>query len=425
MNNRTEIVDGVLLTSEDQLDGDTAEELASFIDDMNSTENSDAYITVLRIPTDSRGTPLPNSKHAGQLFHELLGRSTVNDVIERIRAGYIRPGDTSITVRILGKRPGERKLLFNRIYTIEKPATPEKQPEGTVAEMLRLMQQNAEAQAQRTENFMREMMAQQATARIAPAVDPIDQMVKIMGVMAPIMAAVAGRPVSPASGGASELLATVKVLKEASNVFGGGDRDDGNSTLDMVKAVAGAVGPGLKLLAERAETEKLTVRDRLARLPAPELQPPKPAPKPAARNPPPVRPNPTPPPKAAPTPNNNSEGEDVNLKDLREKLEIVAQLCDEGQSPEAVAELIVDNCEDDQLEELYRRVEPENAVRQFAILAPAAVKGREGFFQKLRVAIIAQYEEDPDGIPADGGDGSTSEELGADPVDLQSIPDAG
>lgn len=423
MNNQREVVDGVLLTSEDQLDGDTAEELASFIDDMNSTENADAYITVLRIPTDSRGTPLPNSKHAGQLFHELLGRSTVNDVIERIRAGYIRPGENSITVRIMGKRPGERKLLFNRIYTIERPVTPEKKGDGSVAEMLALMQANAEQQAQRTENFMREMMAAQATARIAPAADPLDGFVKMMGAMAPVMAALAGRPIAPPTSGASDLLATVKVLKEASGIFGGGN-DDSGSTMSVVKSVAEAVGPGLKFLAARAETERLSVQERLARLPAPQV----------AKAPPPVRPAPTPTPKPTPksaakpaaqnpAPNNNpKEGEDVKLSEIRDQLMTVAQLCDEGQTPDAVAELIINNVEDDQLEELYRRVEPETFVAQMAILAPAAIRGREKWFGELRQAILDQYEDDPDSLPADGGDGSSPEDLAADPVDVSRIP---
>lgn len=424
MIEKTNAVDGVLLTAEDQLDGDTAEEIASFIDDMNSTEHADAYITVLRIPTDSRGTPLPNSKHAGQLFHELLGRSTVNDVIERIRAQYIRPTETSITVRIIGKRPGERRLLFNRIYTIERANKNEAKPEGSVAEMLTLMQANAEAQAQRTENFMREMLAMQAQ-RPAPA-DPLDGFVKMMGAMAPVMAALAGRPMAPQSGGASEMLATVKVLKEASNLFGGGNSDGGDSTMSVVKSVAEAVGPGLKFLAARAETERMTAAERLRRLPPPaQLPPPKPAtvPPKAATPPKTAAPKPNPPPKAAPA--NNPEGEDVKLTELREQIQVAAQLCDEGQTAEAVANLIVDNVEDEQLEELYRRVEPENCVAQLAVLAPTAVRGREKWFGELRLAILAQFEDDPDAVPAEGGGGETAESLAADPVDLSSIPDAG
>lgn len=417
-------VDGVLLTTEDQLDGDTAEEIASFIDDMNSTEHADAYITVLRIPTDSRGTPLPNSKHAGQLFHELLGRSTVNDVIERIRAQYIRPTETSITVRIIGKRPGERRLLFNRIYTIERANKSEAKPEGSVAEMLALMQANAEAQAQRTENFMREMLAMQNQSRVVAAPDPIDQMTKLMTAFAPVMAAVAGRPL-PSGGGPNDLLATVKVLKEVNNMMGGGGGDENSSTMSVVKSVAEAVGPCLKFLAARAETERMTAAERLRRLPPPaQLPPPKPAqvPPKAATPLKTAAPKTNPPPKAAPA--NNPEGEDVKLAELREQIQVAAQLCDEGQSAEAVANLIVDNVEDEQLEELYRRVEPENCVAQLAVLAPTAVRGREKWFAELRLSILAQFEDDPDKVPAEGGGLETPEQLAADPVDLNSIPDA-
>ncbi len=432
MNRQPEITDGVLLTVEDQLDGDTAEEIASFIDDMNSTEHADAYITVLRIPTDARGTPLPNSKHAGQLFHELLGRSTVNDVIERIRAQYIRAPETTITVRIIGKRPGERKLLFNRIYTIEKPNLDAAKPEGGVAEMLRLMQANADAQATRTENFMREMLAMQSAAKVVPAESIVDQLVKLAPILTPLISGLLGRPPVPAGGGASELLATVRTLKEASNLFGGGKGDDEGSTLSTVKAVAEAVGPGLKFLAARAETERMTVAERMRRLPPPERIVAAPAPASSAKAPPGPRPKPTPKPpnKATPTNSNNPEGEDMNLKETRERLMTLAQLCDEGQTPKAVAELVVDNCEDDQLEELYRSVEPENAVAQMAVLAPAAIRGREKWFAELRVEIMQQYEDDPDAVDADpasdplnGSGGETADDLGASPVDVDALPE--
>lgn len=425
MNEQRRIIDAEYISADDQLDGDTAAEFASFIDDMNSTDNADAWITVMRIPTDARGTPLPNSKHMGQLFNEPLGTSSVNDVLERIRREFIRPGEASITVRIIGKQQGMKGLKFNRIYTIERPNKGETSENGgreSLADIMRIMADNQRATDERIERLLA------ARATVGPAPDPLAQVAGLLTAMAPLMAAVAGRPVAPPTNGAAEMLATLKVMKEASNMFGGNSGgDDEGSTMKTVRAVAEAVAPGLKFLANRSETERMTVAERLRRLPAPPQIPPPATPKvaqgkpPGTKAPPPVRPNPTPPNKVA-TPNNNTgtnvpEDEDVNLKDLREKLEIVAVMCDEGQTPEAVAELIVDNCEDDQLEELYRRVEPENAVAQFAILAPAAVRGREEFFKKLRLAILAQYEDDPDAT-------ESVADLAADPVDVNSIPDA-
>ncbi len=426
MNGRENIVDGVLLTAEDQLDGDTAAEFASFIDDMNSTDNADAWITVMRIPTDARGTPLPNSKHMGQLFNEPLGTSSVNDVIERIRREYIRPGENSITVRIVGKQQGVRGLKFNRIYTIER-ANKGETPSGgnSVAEMLALMQENARQQAERTENFMREMMTMQRTTQIQPAESLVDQLVKLAPILTPMITGLLGRPPVAAGNGPNEMLATVRALKEASGLFGGNDKGDNGDTLSTVKAVAEAIGPGLKFLAARAETERMTVSQRMKQLPAPPK--PAPLPPPAAKAAPRPRPNPTPNKAAPAAPTNKNEDEDVNLKDMREKLEVVAQMCAEGQSAAAVAELIVDNCEDDQLEELYRQMEPTNAVSKMKILAPHAISGREAWFEELRVAILAQYEEDPDALPAAGSQvngtgGETAEDLGSDPVDVDSIP---
>jgi hypothetical protein len=423
------VEEGILLTAEDQLDGDTASEFASFIDDMNSTENADAWITVMRIPVDARGTPLPNSKHMGQLFHEPLGTSSVNDVIERIRREFIRVGENSITVRIIGKQQGQRGLKFNRIYTIEKPnkAGASQGSESSVERMLELMQQTARDQAERTESFMREMMQMQATARIAPPIDPMDSMIKMMTALSPIMAAVAGRPLAPPGGGANDLLATVRTLKEASNLFGGGNNEGGSGTLDVVKAVAEAVGPGLKFLANKSEVEKIEASERRRLAPpiahAPTIPPKGPS---VPRTP--GKPNNVPrDPGQGTIPNNQNrgeapEGDDVNLKEMRENLFAIAAMCDEGQTPEAVAELVVDNVDEDQLENLYERASDVNFVQTAKSICGQAIEGREAWFEKLRVAICDQYEADPDAAPAQLSQTVNGSAPGASPVDLDEIP---
>lgn len=433
MNGRGIIEEGVLLTAEDQLDGDTAAEFASFIDDMNSTDHADAWISVMRIPVDARGAPQPNSKHMGQLFHEPLGTSSVNDVIERIRRDYIRPGENSITVRIIGKQQGKQGLKFNRIYTIErannKPAGEPGARDG-IAELGRML---LDMQRATDERFERMMQMRPATA----VVDPIDQMVKVMGVMAPIMAAVAGRPVTP-GGGASDLLSTVKTLKEASALFGGGNAEPASDVMGTVKAVAEAIGPGLKFLANKSEVEKLGAVERVRSLPPP-------APR-AAQSP--TIPRQPAPPKPAPSPRDPGQGtipnnkagapkapevEDVNLKEMRDNLLAVAAMADEGQSPQAVAEMMVDNVEEDQLEALYQRAADVNFIGQCRTICPTAIAGREQWFEDLRKAIVAQYEESPDGEDDPGETNPHVDDanmqvngsnLAASPVDLDDIPDA-
>lgn len=217
------------------------------------------------------------------------------------------------------------------------------------------------------------------------------------------------------------MLATVRALKEASSLFGGGG-DGGGDTMSVVKSVAEAVGPGLRLLAANQEAKNRAT----PALPNPERASPPPV-RPAPK----LKPRPTPNKPAANPPN---EAENMELKQIRENIETLATLCDEKADPKEVAEMVVNNVDEEQLEELYRRVSPENFVAQMKLLAPKAITGRENWFEKVRVEILNQYEEDPDGgedeateTPAQVADAShvNGAPLDASPVDLDSIPDAG
>jgi hypothetical protein len=432
MNSGRIISEGVFVEAGDGLDTDTANEFASFIDDMNSTDNADAWITVMRIPTDSRGAPMPNSKHLGQLFNEPLGSSSVNDVLERIRRDFIREGENSITVRIIGKQAGKQGLKFNRIYTIERSNKSEKAggPTDSIASLGRMM-----VEMQRASDERMERIIQMQNTSIRPAGENlVDSLVKLAPILTPFITGMLGRPPGAVVDPAAQMLATLKAFKEANNIFGGGNSDDGESTMKTVRAVAEVIGPGLKFLANREE--RLTAAERMqrARLPAP--QPAAVAPKPIPPKPIPPKPMKVAPSKTSAVPAaNNKEDEDMNLKETRERIEMLAQLCDEGRTPAEVAELVVDSIDDEQLEELYTRVSPENFVASIKILCPA-VKGREEFFEKLRVEILNQYETDPDAVdpapgPVNGSPGANDDaaddptDLADSPVDLDGIPDAG
>jgi hypothetical protein len=434
MTNMRVVSEGVYESSDDQLDTDTASEFASFIDDMNSTENADAWVTVMRIPTDARGLPLPNSKHLGQLFNEPLGASSINDIIERIRRDFIRPGETSITVRIIGKQQGQRGIKFNRIYTIEKPSGPKTSEGGreSLGDIARMMMEMQRATDERFERLLTHR------GPVVQSESVVDSLVKLAPILTPFITGLMGRPPVPLGNPAGDLLATLKAFKEARNLFDGnsGGGDESGDTMKTIRAVAEAVGPGLKFLAHREERMTAHQRMTAAALPAPAT--------PAKAAPPPIRPKAVPPKapvrpipkKAATPPNNQSEVSEMELKELREKVETLAQLCDDGQDAAEVAKLVVDNVDDDQLEELYNQVEPENFVARIKLLHKAAVTGREEWFEKLRVAILAQYEADPDAADAGAPEVAApapvldatnvnGAALDASPVDLDEIPDAG
>lgn len=380
-------VDGEFLSAQDALDPDTAREFEELIDSMRETESADAWITVMRIPLDAMGNALPNTKGASQLFAEVMGTSTIQDLVERVRRDYIRPGENSITIRIIGKQQGKSGLKFNKVVKVERPNKPaaESQKE-TAADIARVVMDMQRASDERLERALQSM-----STRIVPATaaaDPIDQMTKMMTAMGGIMAAMmAGRPMGGPAAGASattELLGLVTVLQKIGVVGGGPIEEKEEGLGDIIKSVA---GPALSFFAAQKQNEniRLAQGSRVTRRLAPPANPI--------------------PPKGAPaeTPvvdTTNNAGQPANAKEipmelqkLNAALNTVLDLADKGRKPADVAKLVLNSIPEEEDSSFYDQIADDDFVSNCELLNER-VTAHRAWFEELRTEMISLFSPD-------------------------------
>lgn len=385
-------VEGDYISNQDSLDPDTAREFEELIDSMRETESADAWITVMRIPLDAMGNALPNTKGASQLFAEVMGTSTIQDLVERVRRDYIRPGENSITIRIIGKQQGKSGLKFNKVIRVERANKPaEAQGKESVAEMARVMMEMQRVSDERLERALQSMSTRVTPA--LPAADPIDQMSKMMTAMGGMMAAMmSGRPVSASAGAGSatsELLGLVTVLQKI-GVVGGGPVDEKEEGLsDIIKSVA---GPALNFFAAQKQNEniRLAQGSRVTRrLAAPAT----------AKTDAPASPEvtvPVQPTNNAGQPATTKESS-VELQKLNAALNTVLDLADKGRKPADVAKLVLNSIPEEEDSAFYDQVSDDDFVSNCELLNDRVTAHRK-WFEELRSEILSLFS--PDDAPA-------------------------
>lgn len=390
------IIDATYIAAGDHDDPDTAADFDAFADEMRSTESSDAWITVTRIPMDAQGNARANTKHASHLFQEPLGANTVADIIERIRRDFMQPGEKGM-FRVIGSQKGTRGIKFNKILSIERgKEKPGEAPSAgsTFEQMMRAMQES-----QRLADERAERMISALTTRVSPSADPIDQMTKMMtamgAMMGPMMAVMAGRPMTPPTSPTDDLVKLATTMKTLNGMFGGGNTDEGggDDILSIVKAIAPMAAPALNLMAESKRGENL----RLARQPK-LIAPPKPIPAKV----PPKTPTPgapaetvaTPTPAAQPDQQTTlSEADKMNLEEMKANLNTVCDLFDAGRAPGDIAKLVLAAVPQEKDEEFLALLDDDDYVNNMALLNPRVEKHR-ALFEELRKALLAEYEPD-------------------------------
>lgn len=382
-------VDGEFLSAQDAADPDTAREFEELIDSMRETESADAWITVMRIPLDAMGNALPNTKGASQLFAEVMGTSTIQDLVERVRRDYIRPGENSITIRIIGKQQGKSGLKFNKVVKVERPNKPaaESQKE-TAADIARVVMDMQRASDERLERALQSM-----STRIVPATaaaDPIVQMTNMMTAMGGMMGAMmAGRPMGgPAAGGGAsattELLGLVTVLQKIGVVGGGPIEEKEEGLGDIIKSVA---GPALSFFAAQKQNEniRLAQGSRVTRRLAPPANPAPPKETPAEV-------------PAADTTNNagqpaNAKEIPMELQKLNAALNTVLDLADKGRKPADVAKLVLNSIPEEDDSSFYDQIADDDFVSNCELLNER-VTAHRAWFEELRTEMISLFSPD-------------------------------
>lgn len=381
-------------------DIDTEESWDQWIEDLKGSEAT-GTVQVYKLPIDAEGNP-NMAKGARQIFlmscpHQQYG---FDELITIVKTKFMLPGELA-TIRITGRRSGARGVMFNRIVPVQREsgAAPGNASEGggNVLGVIQAMQN----QTQRTAEMMERILAGGRDPQIPPpkpASETVKEWLAILSPMiAPALLALINRP-APKSDIEGLIGAMVK-LKDLTGDGGGGNGEDENTTLGIVKAVA---GPGLQLLNTLAQNRQpagvpqIPGPRRVRPIPqstaTPQAIPVRPPVGGGTSGEPTTPPNPPPGTSSVPAPSIES---DKMLAQLAPQLDQLATLAEQGAEPAEVAKLVMDmlpqNEEVDQ--QLYGIVADEKSFNRLMILAPR-MKTHAEWFEKLRVALLAEFEEE-------------------------------
>jgi len=380
---------------------DLEREFWAFRDELQQDQEAEGYIKVWKLPLDAQGKARSNSMQQSLLFETPIGESSIDDIIHRVRAEYMDPGEYRTTVCLRGYRRGHRGIRFSKIMAIERPrekAREQSQNGGQpgIADLLQIMTRNAEQQAARTEAFMREMMNMQRQQPVAaPAsFDPVQMMGQVaamMGVFQGMMGKMAPALPSPeAASPVKQLIETIQVMKQLKGAMGDGDGEKDSNVLSVIQALTPLAKPALELMAQNQRaTAAAPAAPRRARAPAaPAI-----IPEPGA-------------PVAASIENEDS---DMGLAELREHLNSLCDYAAQDADPETVADLLMDILPEEFDARLSAMVtDPSTFQSKLSLILPRTSQ-HAVWFERLRVVLEADFTADPDAPDADEEDAEDHE----------------
>lgn len=414
MSDQRTIVNGQVVESLEDSDPDLFAAFRDFRERMEEVEDSSGWMRVYRIPTDYAGNPVAGTKKRSELFNFPWGAMQPDDVVERVRREYMRPGEVRVTIQITGGRDSARGVLLNRLITIEKPNENDKTKPDTLSEVMRVMQQAQTASDDRMERVLAAMAVRNSSAE---PFDPMKMMTMMMGMMTigmnmgkqnqPAPAGIGADPVD----GMMKMMGLMSSMKDFTAKLEGpkaeGASGDGDSLGNMLSSVAKIAEPISLMLKSAANNPKLpapgarVIRKDL-RLKENRQRPP------SINDPPPLATAPA----ASTLPSENISpaqlsAEDENkmeLEKLKANLGIVITMHDTGQTPESVAQLVLNSTPPDQQDELLDLMAGETFVADMAMLDPRINLDVE-WYEALALAVCDLI--DPDA--AEGAPGATVE----------------
>jgi hypothetical protein len=371
---------------------------------------------VFRVPTDHEGKVGANTKLV-RLFTAPIDRYKLDEILSIVTDDYMGPADVEWLVRIQIRKDDENGLKRNMLFVVrrKRQKANESGDQNLLSEVSRLLSE----QAERSQQMMLQL---QSAQQRQPAADPMDGALKIVtvmtGMMAPMLAAVAGRaPAAVDSAGPfdqmTKMFAAMRSLKGLSDDFGGGGgggaAESDGGTLALAKDV---IVPGLASLAQIIAATKGGQAQ-----PSPGVSPPvaapampafQPAPPPAA--PPNVLPFPPQPPAAAPAtgaqpfppqpPQPEPAMNDAQmLQHLKTVIEGLSQMAGPGSDPKAMADQVMSLMPDDPKVDdmIYTRLSAPNWFEGLQLLVPAIAPQKE-WFTLLRDEILKGFEDGTPGV---------------------------
>jgi len=327
-------------------------EFEAFKSEMHDAQ-FDAKITVGKKLTDSRGRPL--GRQIFECFECAVNDYTFSQLCTRIRE------DFGTGLYQIHGRDSKGKYKFKKTVGILAPNTPDNAPaQNDVGGLIDKFSDAMQRQQMATEQMFLKIAGPQTGG------DAIDQIVKIAGAIAPVLAAL-GIQRNPAILPKTlvEQLTEFKMIKE---LFGGdsdGETGDANIYSLLGKTVEAFGGPIAAAIAQGTESGDLS-ETGLAALPAPE-------------------------PTRAEV---MTEQEKHNMA-MRKNIHILIQNAKTGIPPEAFALILVNNTPEEKQDELWDFISSEKCVDVILELEPAASEYRE-WFELLRTEVISLMADDPD-----------------------------
>lgn len=357
-------------------DADTENAWGQWAEDLK-TSQAKGQIRVARVPTNDDGTPNTTKKGQAQLFSFAHDQYSYDEVLEKIRRGFMKPGET-ICVRLTGIRTsasGHSGVVpFNRIVTVTREMEEARGESSQLGEVLKEFRQMSEAQQSLLQSALQK--SEPVAVTIKPASETIKEWLGILGpIMSPIVLALVTRPKQ-----ANELGQLIDAMSKLQGLKGGGDsaESEDNSTMGIIKAVA---PEGLRLLTTLAQNQK------------PPLQH-------APQRPPvssniisgtPVPPQRIEPPVAPSAPVTQPAEDSTVLAQLKPALLELVSLAEQNADPADVAKLTLQLIPENQDDNLYALVESPTAFARLKLLVPG-IGAHTEWFERLRVAMLAEYE---------------------------------
>lgn len=369
-------------------DLDTEESWDSWIDDLKTSEAS-GTVRVYKLPLDSDGNPTM-AKGARQILlmscpHQ---QYSFDDLIDHVKLNFLQPGEMA-TLRILGTRSGHRGVMFNRMVPVQRAASgANHSPESAGSNVLGVIQAMQTQTRQQTEMLERIMRGERTAEPAAPKESIKEWLTVLAPIAGPIITAWLARP-APKSDLEGLIGAMVK-LKDLTG-DGGGSGNEEDTTLGIVKAVA---GPGLQLLNTLAQNHGQNVPHRIRHVPASAKTATLPPANGVATSAASAQPVPESPP-VPPASQSAASETDPMLAQLAPQLEQLAAMAEQGADPAEVAKLVMDMLpnNDDLDQRLYGLLSDTSSFARLKLMAPKMQQFSE-WFEKLRVAMLAEFEEE-------------------------------
>jgi hypothetical protein len=346
------------------------EEFEKFKSEMHDAQD-DAKITVSKKMTDTRGRPMGRKTY--ECFECGIDDYTFSQLCTRIREDF----GTGI-YKIQG-RDSNGKFKFGKSIGIVAPVSNDvTNPATDVGALFDKFSDAMQRQQMQTEAMFTKLVGPRTGG------DAIDQIVKIAGAVAPILATLGlsrAEPVAPKT--LVEQLTEFKMIKElfggdeSGGLGGGGDANLYSLLSETVRAFGGPIAAAIAAGAESGELtpEGLATTGRIE------------APKPKT--------------------DEVMEQERHNMA-MRKNIHILIQNAKTGIDPEAFALILVNNTPEEKSDELWDFISAEKCVDTIIALEPAAEAYRK-WFDELRLAVIDLMADPEKDLQDETGESSLAE----------------